>query len=85
MRINHLATLLPATCLCPVHMAVAGDGLLELLSELKDNGTISKAQYTKGGWPTYTRVDNHSSADDDGDVLGNDDPSIFQTRIQADF
>ena len=33
----------------------------------------------------YTRVDNNGSADDDGDVPGDDDPSIFQTRIQADF
>jgi len=33
----------------------------------------------------YTRVDNNSTADDDGDVLGNDDPSVFQTRIQIDF
>ncbi len=33
----------------------------------------------------YTWVDNNSNADDDGDVLGNDDPSVFQTRIQADF
>ena len=33
----------------------------------------------------YISVDNDVFADDDGDVIGNDDPNIFQTRLQLDF
>ena len=33
----------------------------------------------------YINVDNDIFADDDGDVRGNDDPTIFQTRLQLDF
>ncbi|MCD4668842.1 MAG: porin [Actinomycetia bacterium] len=33
----------------------------------------------------YIMVDNDEHADADGDVIGNDDPKIFQTRFQVDF
>lgn len=33
----------------------------------------------------YIFIDNDDDADADGDLIGNDDPQIFQTRIQLDF
>lgn len=33
----------------------------------------------------YIFVDNDKNADADGDLTGNDDPGIFQTRFQIDF
>ena len=33
----------------------------------------------------YILVDNDIYADDAGDVTGNDDPDIFQMRLQVDF
>ncbi|MDM8545572.1 porin [Candidatus Venteria ishoeyi] len=33
----------------------------------------------------YIRVDNDQYADADGDVTGNDDPSVMQMRMQVDF
>jgi len=33
----------------------------------------------------YVHVDNDEYADADGDVIGNDDPDIYQLRMQANF
>ncbi len=33
----------------------------------------------------YILVNNNINADDNGDVFGNDDPALFQTRFQIDF